>query len=69
MSAVGLANRSVEWLVVLVVDVVHASTVVPTRVRRRVPAPNELLEKLSCLLPVDDAREPGTAIAVSTTAI
>src|SRR5262249_36709403 len=41
----------------LVVHVVDASSVVPTRVRRRKSAADELRKKLARLLPVDDAGE------------
>src|SRR2546427_1973581 len=54
MSAVGLRDGPVERLVVEGVD---ASAVVTTRVRHDVSMPDELLEKLPRLLPVDDARE------------
>src|SRR5581483_6230605 len=43
----------------LVVDVLDASAVVPTGVRRRKFAANELREELACLLAVDDAGERG----------
>jgi len=56
MSTVGLADGPVESLVVQVVD---ASAVVTTGVRRRKSAVDELREKLARLLPVDDAGERG----------
>jgi hypothetical protein len=54
VPAVGLPDGSVERFVMEVVD---ASAIVTTRVGRRVPAPDELREKLPRLLPVDDAGE------------
>src|SRR5262245_12513115 len=56
MSTVGLADGSIERLVMNVID---APAVVTTAVRRRKPAADELREKLACLLAVDDAGKRG----------
>ena len=54
MPAVGLADGSIQRLVM---DLVDASAVVPTRMRGRIAKPDELGEKLPGLLPVDYACE------------
>jgi hypothetical protein len=56
MAAVGLGDGSVECLVVHVID---ASAVEPTRVRGRESSRDQLREKVARLLPVDDAGEGG----------
>src|SRR5262249_56752262 len=54
MSTVGLADGSIEGLVMNVID---APAVVTTRVRRRKSPADELREELARLLAVDDAGE------------
>src|SRR5262245_44641884 len=54
MAAIGLADGSIQRLVV---DVVDVSAVVTTGVRRRKSPADQLREKLARLLAVDDAGE------------